>query len=94
MTEQSLGNGVLELLLLLVVTMLLGQVLTIKNVHSFQVSGAATLVGAVFGGLVLLLDDSIDYDPITRLNADFLFVFLLPPIIFESGYSMDKVFSP
>lgn len=93
MASRTLSDGVLELLLLLILSLLIGHLLKTKQVRFFQASGAATLIGALFGCLVRIVGPALGYQPITKLNTDILFVFLLPAIIFESGYTMDKVVS-
>jgi len=86
-----MSNAVLCLLLLLVLSLLLGHILKQKESRWLQVSGVATILGALFGLILTLVGEQTTFKPITALNAEFLFLFLLPPIIFESGYNMDKV---
>lgn len=91
MAEGNLVDGVLELLLLLILSLLVGQLLRVKQVAFLQSSGASTLIGILFGRLVYLIGPLKRYELVTQLNPELLFVFLLPPIIFESGYTMDRV---
>lgn len=47
------------------------------------------MIGFCFGGLLNLLGQGSVFAPLTQLNVEFFLLFLLPPIIFEAGLSMD-----
>jgi len=43
-----------------------------------------------FSGFLYLIGEDDYFAPVINLNVDFFLLFLLPPIIFEAGYNMDK----
>lgn len=56
-----------------------------------QEAGATILIGATVGGLIRYVTNVSRLQSVTRFNSEFFFLFLLPPIIFESGYNMKRV---
>jgi len=85
-----ISNGILVLLMILFLGMVGGYFLKKNKVQFLQEAGLATLLGILFGGILEYLGEGSELQPVTRLNVEFFLLFLLPPIIFESGYNMDK----
>lgn len=52
-------------------------------------AGIATILGIICGGFIEILGEASNLKSVTQLNVEFFLLFLLPPIIFESGYNMD-----
>jgi sodium/hydrogen exchanger 8 len=78
------------LLFLLFVSMVMGHLVNKARINFLHEAGIATMLGIAFSGFLELIGESSELAPVTNLNVDFFLLFLLPPIIFESGYNMDK----
>lgn len=86
----ELSTEILIMLALLMLSIMGGHYLKKKHHKYLQESGLTTLVGAV-AGLILKLMSYETY--MTNLSNHFVrlfMLFLLPPIIFESGFNMKK----
>jgi sodium/hydrogen exchanger 8 len=85
--------GALNTLLLVVVLGLciLSAYLIRKNkFYYLPESAAAILVGTVVGGMARLFYPSRDELDFLSFNSDIFYFMLLPPIIFEAGYTVEK----
>ncbi|GMH89682.1 hypothetical protein TL16_g11533, partial [Triparma laevis f. inornata] len=58
--------------------------------YAIPESAAAMLTGIVIGGLVRLASPEQDKLPFLYFNAEVFFFLLLPPIIFEAGYTLRR----
>ncbi|KAL6051961.1 monovalent cation:H+ antiporter, CPA1 (nhx1), variant 2 [Balamuthia mandrillaris] len=89
--ESELSFTFLLLIALLIVCFLsayiLSQIQPVKYLHE---TGAAILFGALIGAFIRFFTDIERLKSIVKFKGDFFFLFLLPPIIFESGYTMKK----
>ena len=86
----ELSTEILIMMFLLMLSILGGHFLKKKNHRLLQESGLTTLIGAV-AGLILTFMNVENY--LTNLSNHFVRLFmllLLPPIIFESGFNMNK----
>ena len=93
--ETVAGLAIALLLLVLGVTMVIGAWLKRLRVSWLHQAGAALLLG-VAGGLYMIsaslgahADWVLSYGDYLVFDTEFFFLFLLPPIIFESGYRID-----
>jgi len=92
-TEREEHNAldVAVVILLLVVAYVIGQWLHANHVHWLPESGATILVGLLFGLLVHIIDPRAEEtESKLYFDPEFFNLFLLPPIIFESGYSITQ----
>jgi NhaP-type Na+/H+ or K+/H+ antiporter len=86
----EVSTEILIILFLLMLSIMGGHILKKRRHRYLQESGLTTLIGAV-AGLILKSMDIEEYT--TNLSNHFVRLFmilLLPPIIFESGFNMQK----
>ena len=96
--EESVASlSIMLLLCVLGFTILLGSWLKSRGVTWLHQAGAALLLGMA-GGLALVVQASkgnltedwlVRYGDYLVFDTEFFFLFLLPPIIFESGYALN-----
>lgn len=90
MDTDSISGGILVLLLILFLAIIGGNALRQKKIEYLHESGLATVLGMIFGLLLELFGDTAQIQNVTMLNSEFVLFVLLPPIIFQSGYNIDK----
>mmetsp|Transcript_13451 Transcript_13451/g.18406 ORF Transcript_13451/g.18406 Transcript_13451/m.18406 type:complete len:571 (+) Transcript_13451:74-1786(+) len=87
--ERWLSFSVLLQLTVLVIATLLAYLLKRWRIHYIHEAGAALLLGVFVGGIVEFSNTSQTFREHVNFSEDVFFLFLLPPIIFESGYNME-----
>ena len=89
-TEIQISTEILIMLLLLMLSITLGHFLK-KSKHKYlQEAGLTTLLGMLAGLVLRLIDVAIYMKKIQKHFVNLFMLLLLPPIIFESGYSLNK----
>lgn len=86
----EVSTEILIMLFLLLLSIMGGHILKKKQHKYLQESGLTTMIGVVAGFLMMFMEVS---DYMTKLSNHFVRLFmiiLLPPIIFESGFNMQK----
>jgi NhaP-type Na+/H+ or K+/H+ antiporter len=77
----------LYLIFLIIVLALSFKIIQLWRIHHLPEAGLAMIVGTVFS----LMTYTVGYrDKANSFDGDFFFWFLLPPIIFQSGYTQDR----
>jgi NhaP-type Na+/H+ or K+/H+ antiporter len=103
--ETVAGAAVASMLFVLMTTLILGSWLKKRRVHWLHQAGAALLLGVAGGVYMIsqaIAQDMrskdglggeknwiLTYGDYLVFDTEFFFLFLLPPIIFESGYAID-----
>lgn len=90
MESDSISGGILVLLLILFLAIFGSNLLRQRGINYIQDAGLSTILGIIFGFILELLGETPQIKSITALNSEFLLFVLLPPIIFQSGYNIDK----
>ena len=88
--EVVISNGILLLLLMLFLSLVGGYLLKTYKCEYLQEAGLALIIGLACGAILQQIGENQVLQPVTRLNVEFFLLFLLPPIIFESGFNLNR----
>jgi sodium/hydrogen exchanger 8 len=88
-TQASVSLGILILLILLILSLIIGQLLRIRDCKYLNETAVATLIGVGLGAM-LMSQSPASVGGVMRLNTEIFLLLILPPVIFESGFSLDK----
>lgn len=86
--QQAAGVGILLQIMMLVLSFVLGHVLRRKKFYYLPEASASLLIGLIVGGLANISDTETSIRAWFNFHEEFFFLFLLPPIIFQSGFSL------
>ncbi|KAK9676462.1 hypothetical protein RND81_11G078900 [Saponaria officinalis] len=84
--QQAAGVGILLQIMMLVLSFVLGHVLRRHKFYYLPEASASLLIGLVVGGLANISDTESSIRDWFNFHEEFFFLFLLPPIIFQSGF--------
>jgi NhaP-type Na+/H+ or K+/H+ antiporter len=90
MESNSISGGILVLLLILFLAIIGGNALRQKKINYMQEAGLSIILGVLFGFVLDIIGETPQIKALTMLNSEFILFVLLPPIIFQSGYNIDK----
>ena len=86
--ETTHSFGLLLLIISILMCIMVIYALLRLNLHFLPGSVAVILIGMILGASIKAIRK--DLEDIVKFNAENFFLFLLPPIIFESGYTVNK----
>ncbi|KAJ8759661.1 hypothetical protein K2173_009745 [Erythroxylum novogranatense] len=86
--QQAAGVGILLQIMMLVLSFVLGHVLRRHKIYYLPEASASLLIGLIVGGLANVSDTETSIRAWFNFHEEFFFLFLLPPIIFQSGFSL------
>nr|KJB67975.1 hypothetical protein B456_010G220200 [Gossypium raimondii] len=86
--QQAAGVGILLQIMMLVLSFVVGHVLRRHKFYYLPEASASLLIGLIVGGLANISDTERSIRAWFNFHEEFFFLFLLPPIIFQSGFSL------
>lgn len=89
--QQAAGVGILLQIMMLVLSFVLGHVLRRHKFYYLPEASASLLIGLVVGGLANISNTETSIREWFNFHEEFFFLFLLPPIIFQSGFILSPV---
>ncbi|GAB2275270.1 Sodium/hydrogen exchanger 6 [Dionaea muscipula] len=84
--QQAAGVGILLQIMMLVLSFVLGHLLRRHKFYYLPEASASLLIGLVVGGLANISNTESSIREWFNFHEEFFFLFLLPPIIFQSGF--------
>ncbi|XP_041992923.1 sodium/hydrogen exchanger 6-like isoform X2 [Salvia splendens] len=86
--QQAAGVGILLQIMMLVLSFVIGHVLRRHRFYYLPEASASLLIGLIVGVLANVSNTENSIRSWFNFHEEFFFLFLLPPIIFQSGFSL------
>lgn len=80
----------LMLVTVLIIAFIQGYTISVMHCEFFSEAAGAIILGCLVGVTVKYIGGFERFTELVQFNQEFFFLVLLPPIIFESGYNMQK----
>jgi sodium/hydrogen exchanger 3 len=80
----------LMLVTVLIIALIQGYTISVLHCEFFSEAAGAIILGMLIGIAVKYIGGFERFTELVQFNQEFFFLVLLPPIIFESGYNMQK----
>ncbi|KAJ1268185.1 hypothetical protein BS78_07G117700 [Paspalum vaginatum] len=86
--QQAAGVGILLQISMLVLSFVLGHILRRRKFYYLPEASGSLLIGMIVGGLANISNTQKSTRRWFNFREDFFLLFLLPPIIFQSGFNL------